>query len=155
MSDRRPTTTMMGVPGRAFDDAPTLGHRERLRLLVVEDNRVNQMLVRRQLDRIGHDHIVVDHAAAAIDILAEPDHDIDVVLMDRQLPDIDGLEATRQLRVIETDTGRYVPVIAVTASALTNDREACLEAGMDDFLGKPVALGELAAMIARWGRRGH
>lgn len=121
-----------------------------VRVLVVEDNEVNKLLVRRQLTKLGHDHQIVGRAEEALELLADADHGFDVVLMDWQLPDLDGLEATRRLREMERPDGRHVPVVAVTASAMPQDRSACKEAGMDDFLPKPVALVDLASTIARW-----
>lgn len=118
-------------------------------VLVVEDNPTNQMLVRQQLGRLGHACTIAPDAHDALDRLAPADHGFDVVLMDWQLPDIDGLEATRRLRRLEADR-TPVPVIAVTASAMPEDRAACRAAGMDDFLPKPVALADLSAMIDRW-----
>lgn len=121
-------------------------------ILVVEDNAVNQLLARKQLEKLGHLPIIVGTAAAALDLLHDETHGFDLVLMDWQLPDIDGLEATRRLRAMEGPSDRHVPVVAVTASAMLEDRNACFEAGMDDFLAKPVVLGELAATINRWIR---
>lgn len=118
-------------------------------VLVVEDNPTNQMLVRQQLGRLGHACTISPDAHDALDRLATADHGFDLVLMDWQLPDIDGLEATRRLRRLEADR-TPVPVIAVTASAMPEDRAACRAAGMDDFLPKPVALADLSAMIDRW-----
>ena len=73
------------------------------------------------------------------------------MLMDMQMPEVDGLEGTRRIRAAESD-GRRIPVIAMTANAMPHDRAACLAAGMDDFLAKPVSRIELAAAIARWER---
>lgn len=144
----RSCTTLMGVPSSRQELRARAAVRP-ARVLIVEDNAVNQMLVRRQLTRLGHDHVVVDHAEDALALLADGEHGFDLVLMDRQLPDIDGLEATRRLRVLEAN-GRHVPVVAVTASALTDDRMECMAAGMDDFLAKPVSLAELSAVVEHW-----
>jgi PAS domain S-box-containing protein len=119
-------------------------------VLVVEDNEVNQLLVRQQLERLGHRSRIVGTAGAGLDLLCGAHHEFDLVLMDWQLPEIDGLEATRRLRSHERAHGGHVPVIAVTASAMPEDRAACRAAGMDDFLPKPVAMAELAAVIDRW-----
>ncbi|WP_436792909.1 PAS domain S-box protein [Actinospongicola halichondriae] len=123
-------------------------------ILVVEDNETNQFLVRQQLARLGHHCDIAPDATDALARLEPSDHGYDVVLMDWQLPDIDGLEATRRLRVIEGDRP-HVPVVAVTASAMPEDRAACRAAGMDDFLPKPVALADLSTMIDRWAPTGH
>lgn len=119
-------------------------------VLVVEDNPVNQVLAIRQLERLGHRGTVAATATEGLRLLADHAHGFDVVLMDWQLPDFDGLEATRRLRAIEDGTGRRTPVVAVTASALLQDRAACFAAGMDDFVPKPVVLADLGETIARW-----
>jgi len=119
----------------------------RFRVLVVEDNPVNQMLVVRQLERLGYEPTVVDSGVQALE--RWPSLAVDVVLMDWQMPELDGLETTRRLREVERE-GSRVPIIATTASALPGDRARCLEAGMDDFLAKPVSLGTLGAVLTRW-----
>lgn len=118
-------------------------------VLVVEDNPVNQLLVRQQLERLGHCPTIVGTAHEGLDLLPD-DHGFDLVLMDWQLPDIDGLEATRRIRLREDESNAHVPVVAMTASAMPEDRLACLDAGMDDFMAKPVGLEALAQMIKKW-----
>ncbi len=119
------------------------------RVLVVEDNPINQLLVRRQLERLGYDVEVIDNGIAALE--AFPAAGADVVLMDWQLPGIDGLETTRRLRRLEHDLGRErTPVVAMTASALPGDRDRCLDAGMDDFIAKPVSIAMLGDVLVRW-----
>jgi PAS domain S-box-containing protein len=116
-------------------------------VLVVEDNAVNQLLARNQLNRLGVECIVVGTGEEALERMAKPDPPT-IVLMDFQLPGIDGLETTRRLRALE-DTADVV-IIGVTASAMAADRDACRNAGMDDFLAKPVSLEQLRHMLARW-----
>ena len=118
-------------------------------ILVVEDNPVNQLLVREQLERLGHCPTIVGSAREGLDRLPGG-HAFDLVLMDWQLPDLDGLEATRRIRQSEQASTAHVPVVAMTASAMPEDRQACLEAGMDDFMAKPVGLDELAKMVDKW-----
>lgn len=118
-------------------------------VLVVEDNPVNQLLVRQQLEHLGHRPTICATAGEGLRHL-EDGHAFELVLMDWQLPDIDGLEATRLLRERERKSGRHVPVVAMTASAMPEDRAACRDAGMDDFMAKPVGLEELAAMVTKW-----
>ena len=124
-----------------------------LRILLAEDNVVNQSVARLQLARMGYRvDIVADGRAALEAAQARP---YDAVLMDCQMPEMDGYDATRQLRAWEQTRraagGKFAPlyIIAMTASAMAGDREACLAAGMDDYVSKPVQAGELAAAIAR------
>jgi PAS domain S-box-containing protein len=118
-------------------------------VMVVEDNPINQLLVQRQLERLGYAAIVYDNGQAALDAL--PESSFDIVLMDWQLPGIDGLETTRRLRTFEREHERTpVPIVAMTASALPGDRNRCLDAGMDDFIAKPVSMVTLGRVIQRW-----
>lgn len=136
------------VDGRAEPEAPAGGGRARV--LVVEDNAVNQLLVGRQLAKLGHECEIVGVASVALDLLTDADHGFDIVLMDWQLPGIDGLEATRRIRAIERGSSRHIPIVALTASALTSDRIECGDAGMDDFLAKPASITALGEAITRW-----
>jgi two-component system sensor histidine kinase/response regulator len=77
----------------------------------------------------------------------------DLILMDVQMPVMNGYDATRAIRAGERDTDRHIPIVALTAHAMKGDRESCLQAGMDDYLGKPIHPMELAAVIERWGAR--
>ncbi len=119
------------------------------RVLIVEDNPVNQLLVSRQLERLGYDPLVAESGAAA---LAELEREqFDVVLMDWRMPDLDGLETTRLLRDAERATGRpRVPVLGMTANVLQGDRDRCLAAGMDEVIAKPVNLATLGRALATW-----
>ncbi|RZS80054.1 signal transduction histidine kinase [Motilibacter rhizosphaerae] len=117
---------------------------EPLRVLVAEDNPVNQELMRAYLARLGHDADLVDDGAAAVEAVRTRDYD--VVLMDGQMPVLDGLEATAEIRRLG---GRQPHVVAVTASAFATDREAFLRAGADSFLAKPLRLEVLAAALSR------
>jgi signal transduction histidine kinase/DNA-binding response OmpR family regulator len=123
-------------------------HRAR-RVLVAEDNNVNQMLVREQLRRLGHEVVVVEDGAAAL--LAVQRGEFDVVLMDCQMPNLDGFEATRRIRAWEGSrigSGRKrVPILAMTASAIAGDKERCLAAGMDGYVPKPTRLQALKEVI--------
>jgi CheY-like chemotaxis protein/HPt (histidine-containing phosphotransfer) domain-containing protein len=112
-----------------------------LRILVAEDNVVNQKLVSRLLEKRGHHVMVVDNGHDALTILeAQP---FDVVLMDVQMPEMDGFEATAAIRAREQGPGQRLPVIAMTAHALQGDREKCLEAGMDGYIAKPIQAQQL------------
>jgi CheY-like chemotaxis protein/two-component sensor histidine kinase/HPt (histidine-containing phosphotransfer) domain-containing protein len=122
-----------------------------LRVLLVEDNATNRLLTDRQLSRLGHVLTAVASGEAGIRAAlggegAEP---FDVVLMDRHLPDIDGCEATRRIRAGLPEGRPYLPILAVTADATPEARDACTEAGMDEVLTKPVDLARLSAALDR------
>lgn len=120
-----------------------------IRVLVAEDNPVNFKLICRILERLGASVVAVcDGVDAVHEFQASPDK-FDIILMDCQMPRMDGFEATQRIR--ETcDTGARIPIIAVTANAMSGDRERCLEAGMSDFLAKPVRVAELRETLSRW-----
>ena len=121
------------------------------RVLVAEDNPVNQELAFAMLRTLGCRATLVGNGRLALDALAESR--FDVVLMDCQMPEMDGYAATRRLREIERERGGHMPVIALTANAMASDREACLAAGMDDYLSKPFGSDDLADVLTRWIRR--
>jgi len=117
------------------------------RVLLAEDNAVNQLLAVRVLEKHGCTVVVANNGQEALTALArEP---FDVVLMDVQMPDMDGFEATAAIRQRERDTGGHVPIIAMTAHAMQGDRERCLAAGMDEYVSKPIRGEELLAAIER------
>jgi len=120
-----------------------------LRVLLVEDNLVNQRVAQSMLKRLGCETTT---AANGLEALAELKDDtrFDVVLMDCQMPDISGLHVTAQYRARTTDADRRLPIIALSANAMDSDRRACIEAGMDDFISKPVSLQQLQDCIATW-----
>ena len=120
------------------------------RVLVVDDLEPNQQLAEHTLKRRGHEVVVAASGAAALKILAD-DQRFDMVLMDVQMPGMSGLEATRAIRQRERDSGRpRLPIIALTGNALAGDRELCIEAGMDDYLSKPVRSRELLSMVEKY-----
>lgn len=118
-----------------------------LKILVAEDNPVNQKLVLALLDKGHHDVTLAENGEAAV--IEAQNAKFDLVLMDVQMPVMDGLEATRRLRA-EPGPNQNIPIIAITANVLTGDRTACLDAGMNDFMPKPVRLPELVATLSRW-----
>jgi PAS domain S-box-containing protein len=120
---------------------------ERARILVVDDNPVNQRVSLRMLEKMGHSVDVADNGVGALAALARVRYD--AVLMDCQMPEMDGFEATRETRRRE-GSERHTPIIAMTAGAMTGDEDKCLEAGMDAYLSKPVKVAALAAMITKW-----
>src|SRR6185295_3070408 len=121
-----------------------------LRVLVAEDNPVNQLVLRRLLQRLNHTVILCDDGRAAIAAAAAARPDL--VLMDVQMPEVDGFAATAAIREREAARpgNRRLPIVALTAFAMTGDRERCLAAGMDDYLTKPVRPEQLEAALARW-----
>ena len=152
--ERDPQPEASNAPGFAPvtpPSAPAHSSGEPLEVLVVEDNRVNQIVIRGFLDLFGCRCTVAENGVEAVRLLTAP-HEFDLVLMDCQMPDMDGLEATRRVRCHETQTSGHVPIIALTANAMVGDREECLSAGMDDFMSKPFRLAELETVLERWGR---
>ena len=120
-----------------------------VRILVAEDNPVNRELVHHMLAQLGANSLMATNGLEALDVLARDS--VDIVLMDCQMPDLDGYQATKRLREIESEQGRArMPVIALTANALVGDRERCLAAGMDDYLPKPFTRSELSKVLRKW-----
>jgi two-component system, sensor histidine kinase and response regulator len=118
-----------------------------LRVLLAEDNVINQKVGVRLLEKCGHSVRVVNNGREALDVLAH--EAFDLVLMDVQMPEMDGLEATAAIRTQELSTGRHQPIIAMTAHAMKGDRELCLTAGMDGYVAKPIQPRELYEVIER------
>ena len=121
-----------------------------IRVLVVEDNVVNQKVASRLLERLGLRADVAANGREAIHMLDLLPYDL--VFMDCQMPEMNGFEATREIRRVESQA-RHVTIIAMTAEALAGSRDACLEAGMDDFVTKPVKLEDLVALVTKWAQR--
>ncbi|MGK5073219.1 response regulator [Janthinobacterium sp. ZB1P44] len=120
-----------------------------LRMLLVEDNAINQEIALAMLEDTGYEATTADNGRRALALWER--YPFDVILMDCQMPEMDGFEATRQLRRMEAQQGRSrTPIIALTANAILGDRELCLEAGMDDYLAKPYTRAALLAVLARW-----
>lgn len=120
-----------------------------LRVLLVEDNPINQRVARGLLERQNCKVVVAGDGSKAVELVAR--EKFDIVLMDGQMPDMDGYAAARAIRQLNSPA-REVPIVALTASALQGDRERCLEAGMDDYLTKPIQLEPLIDALERWGR---
>jgi len=108
-----------------------------LKILVAEDTPFNQKFITRLLDRWGHTAIIVDDGRKAVTAVSENRYDL--ILMDVQMPEMDGFEATASIREIEKKKGEHTPIIAMTAHAMKGDRERCLDAGMDDYVPKPIS----------------
>jgi CheY-like chemotaxis protein/HPt (histidine-containing phosphotransfer) domain-containing protein len=116
-----------------------------LRILLAEDNPVNQRVALHMLSKAGHSTVAVSNGKKAVAALAR--ERFELVLMDIQMPEMDGLEATRAIRAEEEKSGRHVPIVAMTAHAMKGDRERCLAAGMDDYVSKPVQADALFRVI--------
>jgi PAS domain S-box-containing protein len=123
------------------------GGAKRLRILVAEDTAVNQKFILRLLDRWGHAAVLAEDGRKAV--TEASGSAFDLVLMDVQMPEMDGLEAAAAIRRIEAEQGRHTPIIAMTAHAIKGDRERCMAAGMDDYLSKPIDAEMLRQMIER------
>jgi PAS domain S-box-containing protein len=121
--------------------------RRRLKILLAEDNLVNQKLAARILEKRGHRITIAKNGKEAVDALIEDTFDI--ILMDVQMPEMDGFEATQRIREIESETGKHVPIAAMTAHTMKGDKERCLEAGMDAYISKPIQTEELFNVVER------
>ncbi|HEY7302803.1 MAG TPA: response regulator [Bryobacteraceae bacterium] len=117
------------------------------RILVVEDNSINRVVIQRMLERLGHRVEMATDGDTAIRRVQEIQYDL--LLMDVNMPGLDGLQATRQIRALPAVQAN-VPIIALTASAMVNDRRDCLDAGMNDYLSKPISMDALRIVIDRW-----
>ena len=154
---------LLGILAPAEDSTPpvqqaTIGpqppaHAAALRILVAEDNAVNQLLMNRLLRKRGHDVTMVGDGQQALE--AAGSGSFDIVLMDVQMPILDGIDATREIRRCEAGTGRRIPIIALTAHAMSSDRDRCLQAGMDGYLTKPINPKDLDATLASYGVAGE
>jgi PAS domain S-box-containing protein len=147
---------IFGVATRAVrgPSAPsTKRPRRALRILVAEDNPVNRTLVVTLLKKRGHKVTAVENGRAAVNAITAADNEYHVVLMDLQMPELGGLEATAAIRAREGDGGRRLPIVALTAHAMQGDRERCLAAGMDGYLSKPIDVNELISTVERFDAR--
>ena len=133
-----------------LEPLPGTSSSEKRYILVAEDNIVNQRVVSRMLEKQGHTVVVVNNGKEAIEAL-DREH-FDLVLMDVQMPEMDGFEATYAIRAEESWFGRRIPIVAMTAHAMKGDRERCLEAGMDEYITKPLQSADLARVIAALGQ---
>jgi signal transduction histidine kinase/CheY-like chemotaxis protein/integral membrane sensor domain MASE1 len=132
----------LGFTGHAVAEAP-----RRLKILVAEDNLVNQRVATRILEKKGHAVVLAESGKKALS--AWQQQSFDLILMDVQMPDMDGFEATAAIREQEKSGAKHVPIIAMTAHAMVGDRDRCLVAGMDDYVSKPINSNDLLAAIER------
>jgi len=142
-SARQPATSQQEKVIHSAVNPPLRGHGERI--LVAEDNPTNREVILAQLTKLGYEAGIVANGVEAVDAFER--ERFDLVLMDCQMPLMDGYEATRRIR---HSSNRRIPIIALTASVMSPARERCLSEGMDDYLAKPVELPKLAAMLAKW-----
>ena len=144
-------TVHLGVELPKPAEAPVIPltgpERLHLRILLAEDNPTNQRLALRLLEKHGHVVTAVENGKQAVKLSAE--QDFDLILMDVHMPEMSGIEATRTIRQLELSTRRHIPIVALTASAMNEDRDVCLAAGMDDYLAKPIKGDELLATLKR------
>jgi CheY-like chemotaxis protein len=117
------------------------------RILLAEDNAVNRTLAIRLLEQRGYTVTVAANGREALAALEK--EDFDAILMDLQMPELDGFEATGQIREKEKATGKHIPIIAMTAHALKGDEERCIDAGMDGYVSKPIRTNELYAALEK------
>jgi CheY-like chemotaxis protein len=121
-----------------------------LRILLAEDNPVNQRLSVRLLEKLGCRTDVAGNGQEAVEMTGRSEYDL--ILMDCRMPEMDGFTATREIRARESG-GSHVPIVAMTAHAVVGAREECLGAGMDDYITKPVSPQELERVLQKWGRQ--
>ena len=136
---------IMETPEPVTDSTEPAWHIPPLKILLAEDNLANQKLACGVLGKQGHHVTVAGTGKAAVD--AWRTQEFDLILMDVQMPDLDGLEATQLIRQIERPRGKHIPIIAMTAHAMKGDRERCLESGMDDYLSKPIRSKQIAEKL--------
>ncbi|HLG18690.1 MAG TPA: ATP-binding protein [Bdellovibrionota bacterium] len=145
---RRAVEDAMRAPGKP---APAMAGASARNILLTEDNPINQMLAKRILEKAGHRVIVAQNGAEALEALAR--EEFDLIVMDVQMPVMDGLQTVAAIRKQEKRTGKHTPILAMTAHAMKGDREKCLGAGMDAYLSKPIRGKELVDMVNQFALR--
>ena len=119
-----------------------------LHILVAEDNKMNQLVARKLLKKLGCSCEIANDGLECIDMLAQGQYDM--ILMDCMMPNMDGLEATRKIRA---SGNTQLPIIAFTANAMASDQQACLEAGMNDFIDKPIDMKRIISLLESWAKK--
>jgi CheY-like chemotaxis protein/HPt (histidine-containing phosphotransfer) domain-containing protein len=140
-----------GAPGRPVTKTIAASPHYSLHILVAEDNEVNRTLVTTLLKKRGHSVKAVANGRLAVEAIQAGARRFDIVVMDVQMPEMGGFEATEAIRAGERSTGLHVPIVALTAHAMQGDRARCLEAGMDGYLTKPIDVDELIATVEGFG----
>ncbi|MDX1640729.1 MAG: response regulator [Balneolaceae bacterium] len=137
-----------------IDDSTTIDTfknlKENLKILIAEDNQINQIVAKKILEKEGFEVDIVDTGKKAVEAIQKENYAF--VFMDIQMPEMDGYEATRTVRELEMDTDKHTPIIALTASAMEKDRQKCLDAGMDEYLAKPIEKEELIRVLKKTAR---
>ena len=141
-----PSATPEAVPATRFT---VLEQKGRLNILIAEDVVVNQMLIETILTRQGHATTIVANGAEAVRAWRRKEAGFDLILMDVQMPVLDGLQATSQIRALELESGGHIPIVAMTAYAMKEDRAMCRASGMDDYVSKPFKVSEVVEVLAR------
>jgi signal transduction histidine kinase/DNA-binding response OmpR family regulator len=135
------------VFAKPLEESGTIAVEQSLQVLLAEDNPVNQLTATTMLEKLHHTVVVANNGREAIDQISK--QDFDLVFMDVQMPELDGMAATREIRENEKVTGVHLPIVAMTAHAMKGDKEKCLDAGMDDYISKPIRRAALAEVIGR------
>jgi CheY-like chemotaxis protein len=128
-------------------DSGAIASRRAYRILIAEDNLVNQRVAIYMLEKQGHQVTGTMNGEEALNAMEK--ENFELVLMDVQMPKMDGFQATRLIRAKERESGGHIPIIAITAHAMKGDRERCLEVGMDEYIAKPLNVKQLSETIAR------
>ena len=144
---------LSAILGKEDDEVPALitrhilseSKRQGLRILLAEDNAINQKVAVTLLQKAGFSVDVVENGVQAVEQARKGNYN--AILMDVQMPIMDGFDATKQIRQMEKSSGKHIPIIAMTAHALKGDRQRCLEAGMDDYVSKPIQQAELIEVV--------
>jgi len=142
------STLDLSPPTAQYNDSNKCTSRT-FNILLVEDNKVNQLVAQTLLESLGYTIHIAVNGQEALEHL-ETNHKHDLVLMDCQMPVMDGYKATQRIRASTEVLNSSIPIIAMTANAMKGDKEKCIQSGMDDYLSKPIDPNELAAMLKRW-----
>lgn len=146
------TTNPLAIGTEASISTP-IGVQQPAKVLVAEDEPINAKLINALLTKSGHEVTLVDNGVKALELLSG--EAFDLAILDVRMPELSGIEVTRRLRILENNTGQHIPVVALTASAMSDVKEECLSAGMDEFLLKPIDPDLLDGLIERFANRGE
>jgi CheY-like chemotaxis protein len=144
----QPFTVIRGLSDQAGGHEPATSAARPIDILIAEDNEVNQLVFGQILSGLGLSYRIAGNGRTAVEMYRTLNPRL--ILMDVSMPEMNGYEATRAIRAGEVGKGAHIPIIGVTAHALKGDREKCIEAGMDDYLSKPVSPDRLGAKIGNW-----